>query len=582
MTSAPVPSPSSGRLDGVVGTDWYATHVAARLGEFSHESAPWHRRLWDAGTLAALHEVSEASRWRAQGVLSESAVVWLSRELERVAGPDPGVGDARVHRLLNERLHTGVPYGTRQWRQLHELLPLVEDGYIPRWRSAVDHQSQQPGAERLSRAVAAHLLDRGYSMKALHGWVRHHREESSRLGDLLDDATTMADRGDVEFEVLLPFTAMPRPGEAALHGNWLDAGAVSRWLKARGGRDPAARSGQPHGAFTYRVPAKDPWAAAAVAAGVLERLESRATFVPGYGRLRALGVAWVHDPGRVVTGPVRELDLRRAHRGVYVRSLGAERKLHEVGLTSTALDDALSLAAGLNTGSPGPALVSGWSALEALLFSSADPADPRDGRVVASRRAAALAACSWVRAELSSLSHHHAAPPSADGGTWPVGPRAMALDAAHGPPTTSSAAAMSEHLDACENNRTRCREVLIAYAAGQRLSLSEPEDAASQERMLGLVGDAATTLGEVRKQVEHTFRRMYRTRNIVAHGAGASSQGLEVALRTAAPLAGVVLDRVVHARLVTGLAPLHLADRAENNLALIGSSAARGLESLLE
>jgi len=108
--SAVVSNPGSSsipRSTGVIGQDWYATHVAARLQDFFFVTAPWQRRLWDAGTVFALKELLDASRWRAEHVLSEGAVHWLSHELERIVGVDHGVGDRATKVAITAELKTG-------------------------------------------------------------------------------------------------------------------------------------------------------------------------------------------------------------------------------------------------------------------------------------------------------------------------------------------------------------------------------------------------------------------------------------------------------------------------------------------
>ncbi len=137
-------------------------------------------------------------------------------------------------------------------------------------------------------------------------------------------------------------------------------------------------------------------------------------------------------------------------------------------------------------------------------------------------------------------------------------------------------------LNSASSNAGRCRVLLDAYDKGQRLVLEDPSNIAAQERMLALAASPLRTLEEVRGHVRHAFRRMYRLRNIVLHGGAASSSGLDVALRTAAPLVGAALDRVAHAQLVNHVPPLALAARAELHLQLVGTPGAPGLADLLE
>ncbi|MGW0586174.1 hypothetical protein [Streptosporangium sp. NPDC002607] len=81
--------------------------------------------------------------------------------------------------------------------------------------------------------------------------------------------------------------------------------------------------------------------------------------------------------------------------------------------------------------------------------------------------------------------------------------------------------------------------------------------------MVALLADPRRVLGEVMGTYRITLRRLYRTRNIVLHGGAMQGVALHASLRTAAPLIGAGLDRIVHADQAEQLTPLDLAARAE-------------------
>ena len=74
----------------------YAAHVTARLLDFFADTTPWPRRLWDVSSVLALEEAWEAGDWQRQQVLSGSAVSWYLHTLERLLGPDRGLGDSKA------------------------------------------------------------------------------------------------------------------------------------------------------------------------------------------------------------------------------------------------------------------------------------------------------------------------------------------------------------------------------------------------------------------------------------------------------------------------------------------------------
>jgi hypothetical protein len=100
--------------------------------------------------------------------------------------------------------------------------------------------------------------------------------------------------------------------------------------------------------------------------------------------------------------------------------------------------------------------------------------------------------------------------------------------------------------------------------------------------MAKLLADPRAELAAAATTFKVALRRFYRTRNIVLHGGTMRSVALHAALRTAAPLFGVGLDRMVHAALTHGEPPLMLAACAEESLRLVGGETAPSVAELLD
>lgn len=100
--------------------------------------------------------------------------------------------------------------------------------------------------------------------------------------------------------------------------------------------------------------------------------------------------------------------------------------------------------------------------------------------------------------------------------------------------------------------------------------------------MADLVNDPRPVLGDVARAFRIAMRRLYRTRNIILHGGATQGVALEASLRTAAPLIGAGLDRIVHAAYVEGLEPLDLAARADVALKLVNGETCLSIVDLLE
>jgi hypothetical protein len=111
--------------------------------------------------------------------------------------------------------------------------------------------------------------------------------------------------------------------------------------------------------------------------------------------------------------------------------------------------------------------------------------------------------------------------------------------------------------------------VADAILDGQFPLLGKASDVAATARMKAVLVNPRPKLNDVQTHAADAFRRLYRQRNLVLHGGKTSAVALRASLRTAAPLVGAGIDRVVHARYVDKLRPLELAARAKIGLGTI-------------
>lgn len=530
---------------GPLATDTYARHVVARLLDFFADTSPWPRRLWEVSSVLALREAAEAGDWIRLRVLSPGAVSWYLRALERQLGPDRGLGDTQLRKELTTLLRSGLAPASRDRRRLVQLMPMITNGYLPRWATAVD-SATHPSPERLARAVATYLLDCGHSSGQLHRWARAlSMQPGATLADLLTDVSKLADQDDRDFEVLVPFLSVPDQQDLAAHlPEWYSAPRASAWFAVHKIDKPPRHNG----AFRYKVAVKDAVAAARAVGAKVRRLEARRSYSRGSKkRLEPVGRVWV-------AGYPEPLPLLPPERGVTVLSLESERTMYSVS-QSDRLDEALELAAPLNAGPAASAAAGAWAAIESLLYHPGDQADIEEGRAVAADRLAAIVTCSWPRAELTTLSYRH---------------------------KPSQPDAVSTELRTCRSNLQRCDIVAKALSNGTALALASPGDVAAAERMKAVLGAPYSQLRDVRCIIQGVLRRLYRQRNIVVHGGNTAPIALDSALRTAAPLIGAGLDRMVHSQLINQVEPLDLAARAENSLSLADDPLGPALTKLLE
>ena len=182
----------------------------------------------------------------------------------------------------------------------------------------------------------------------------------------------------------------------------------------------------------------------------------------------------------------RFIELRVPDRNAAIMSLVTEGQLLDVIPAKTyaaerhAIDDALELAAPLNSGGLAPAISGAWAALEALLTDSQD-SDKKEGKVGAATHAARLVACSWPRAELTALSYR--------------------ID-----PERGTGRELSARLDVAETNRDRSQIIADQLRNTGQIPLLRtwrlPSDAAAVTRMNRLLANPTGMLTQVSDYVE--------------------------------------------------------------------------------
>ncbi len=516
-------------------TSAYSRHVAARFSDFTNPKTPWSRRLWDLGTFLALEELYDVGLWLDRKVLSPSAVQWLQRRLEVQLGQDAAFGSREIRQQLAQCLRSDLTIRSEGRRRLRHVIDVARSGYLD--RLATQASLEVPvGPERVARAAASHLLDSGHSLIGLRRWLTDRSGLSAV--ELLTEAASLAAVTPSSFHIWVPVLDLPSVDQLA--------DPLPNFTRQADLRQPIAAQLQDRssrhvlGAFDYEVEARDAERAVEVVVEVVERMRARARFAGPAGRMVIAREAYVETEDR-------SIELRTSDRGAAIMSLISEGQLLAVTPARTyaaerhAIDDALELAAPLNTGALAPAISGSWAALEALLTDAQD-SDQKEGKVVAAVHAARLAACSWPRAELTALSYQ--------------------IDKRRG-----AGKELATRLDAASTNRDRAEIIAEQLRQNGRLPLKRSwriqSDAAAVSRMNRLLVNPTSVLTQVSKYIEASLRRMYRCRNVIVHGGATRGDVLDSTLRVVAPLVGATLDRLTHAHLVTGSEPLQLATRAD-------------------
>ncbi|MEU3343615.1 hypothetical protein ABZ723_01150 [Streptomyces sp. NPDC006700] len=536
-------------------SDPYARHVLARMADFfTDEGTPWARRLWDIGSVLALEELWQAGYWQTHGVLSPAACDWQRIQLNALIGPDRGLGDRELRKELTGLLKNALPDPSPARRQLKEIIGHVRAGYLDRWAAAVSVPvDQRVKPERFSRTVASHLLDLGYSASFLRAWAKEPYGARATTAETAESAAELARTPARPYDVLVALEKVPRRELAEPLENWCEKGKVVAWLREHGHDTSGVRPG---GGFVYRFKALDPFSAAEQGRQMLERMTARSEFLRrDRDRVEPLPHIWV-------AGHPQPIPLDPPARGADVLTLVNEGHLYQVTGARSRIDDALELAAAVNRGPMAPAVAGAWAAVESLLSHPDDPKEnERSGKAVAADRMAAIIACSWPRAELTALAYRHK-------------PRAKDD--------------LVREIAVCTTNQERAHLVAeVLHARGAEAldftgASTKYSDWPAAQRMADLVRDPRPVLSDVAGAFRIALRRLYRTRNIILHGGATQGVALEASLRTAAPLVGAGLDRIVHAAYAEGLDPLDLAARAEVALTLVNGETGLSVVDLLQ
>jgi hypothetical protein len=378
----------------------------------------------------------------------------------------------------------------------------------------------------------------------LHDWLRARVKEDAReydIGEILEQADDLVAAEPREFEVVVPFAALPGGYPGSMPDEWMDSEATATWVDSA---DPPIEGDvRQAGAVQIRTRACDPWSAVEAASEVVNQAVARVALSARYGRLRSKNFGWVRGYAQV-------FPLRRQTR-VQLRSLKTADQVFRVARSDAdaAIDDALEIFSALGAGTRGASLTGGWAAVEGLLLRRTESPHVR-----AADRLAAIVACAFPRAELTTLSYRHTARPADD---------------------------LAQALGAAVTNLERCEALERAMRAGCPPVVVRPSDRAMLRRVEGMLNAPQEKLGNVKRYVEETMRRLYTQRNLIMHAGSFQSVTLRATLRTAPRLVAAGVDRIVDARLSDGAEPLALAARAEVELGLLGSLGSGPLARLL-
>jgi SOS response regulatory protein OraA/RecX len=86
-----------------------------------------------------------------------------------LAGNDPGVGDKQRKDSLQRALRAELRFLGMDYRIVQQLVEEIDSQYLTCWAASL-RSNRRTAPERTARAIASHLLDRGFSQPFLHRW----------------------------------------------------------------------------------------------------------------------------------------------------------------------------------------------------------------------------------------------------------------------------------------------------------------------------------------------------------------------------------------------------------------------------
>ena len=283
----------------MAGADNFSISVFHRASELVDPGVRWQRGLWNPGLVLCLKELIESSDAVQAGALSPAAVKWLADHAKGRLMSDPGAGSPAERKAIGTLLTRDLSSGGANYRELRQWITAIEGSYLSRWVAAASSEDERPSRETCARALAAHLLDRGFSQAALTSWL-DNVEFSQARGTVRGSTCALPGPLPQAFDVMILFEKPP-PARIARPEQWRDARQASkRWPECQGFSAP-----RQHGGLLLSIEAKDGFGAASQAADAVDQLLVRVSVRhPGHGPHHSeclyLGA---RDAGKPASGP---------------------------------------------------------------------------------------------------------------------------------------------------------------------------------------------------------------------------------------------------------------------------------------
>jgi hypothetical protein len=528
--------------------------VVARMKELADSRTPWHRGLWQPGTVVLLDEVVEVvlGTWNGS-ITSDEAMKDVIRAALAQASRDPGVGDRSVRDALNSLLNALLPSGNSRTKPTPELQQLLErtiafterirTGYFLRWVQHVQSDAvTDEEVELTARLLVAHLFDEGFHRNHVHGWLMASGNGAD-LTDLLKVGRDMLLKPPRDYEFIVGLTRAPLEVRESFGDRWMDSDSyIDQFRSATNPeRRPIPREGA--GAVRWKAEARDPHGAMYKLLEWQEKLLARVQLGFGQAEKVEFEADVVDKSTNKIRTPLQDL------RSIRLPSIQRNRLFIGGDNSEQQLDGAIALLASQSGEVRGASIASVWAAAEGIF------GRPGGKGTDVADRLADIVTCSYPRAEIGELAR-----------SWVENNSDDLADSLRDQVSADQAEIMSKHL-----------------MTNGDPGFKSASDRAAVVRYIQLASQPEAVLQRVRSYYSGVFRRLYYQRNFIMHAAKFDSVTLGVSARTAPALVAAALDRVVnaqHGRI--SISPLALAARAENELEMVGKSGTHAIYLLLD
>lgn len=489
---------------------------------------PWQRRLWSFGSIAVLEDLISSIEYQNNSIIDTNSIKSLRQDVVKILKNDKileysGLKNAALtsvtcsNRFDKEK--DEIYYNSVEFYKIVEILDTIKEAYKTSIISFLKSDDKiKFSAERISKNIISYFIETGYSKKFLFGKFRKILEDKNlKLEDEILDI--IENNKEIEHEALICFSSLSlSSSEIEKIEHFYTSKKAAEWLKANNFFNV-----RQHGGLLFKIKSKDENSLLSNISEIFDRINSRISIG---SKIKASLI-----DEAFIKGFKNPLKIKKENRDIKIHSFSKRSKLFPTSnLMETKLDHVIELLNVLDKSNPGAATASGWSAIESLLISKGD------SKILAANRISAIICCSYLRAELTTLSY--------------------SLEKKDLPQNFNE-------LSNVEKSR-HC----LTRLKNHQTNFKNYNDEIGKNRVLTFINNPKKFIEEIKFNASYAFKAFYRQRNIVVHGGKSHGILMTNVLNVISPLVSAAFDRIIHAY-EEGTEPLEIVAKAETGLMFV-------------